>query len=234
MSIENFRKFMPRWTLPEILFSAAVLGITAGASLYENSSDLTGLLCAVTGICYTLLAGKGTVSCYIFGIVNTSLYGWIAWESAIYGTMLLNWIYYLPMQFAGLLCWLKHTDSASGVVKKRRLPLPRLVQTILLTAAGWIAFALILRTFKGSAPWLDSAATVISISAMILSVLRCFEQWIAWTLVNLINIYLWLGLYRAGTGSFPALLMWCAFLVCGIVFAVQWLKETENGEEKHG
>ncbi len=231
--LKQWNTLLPHWTRSEAVFMICILGIVAGATLYQNSRDLTGLVCAVTGICYTLLAGKGNVSCYLFGIVNTCLYGWIACENKVYGDMLLNWLYYLPMQFFGIFFWLKNLDKSSGEVRKRRLTLPYLILAVVLTLSGWCLFALILRFFGGTAPWLDSATTVISITAMVLGVLRCFEQWIAWTLVNGISIWLWWRVWQDSGNSFAALLMWCAFLVCGLVFAVQWLNAAKKAEACH-
>ncbi len=227
--LQQFRK---NWTFPEVLFTAVSIGIVTAATLYQNSSDLTGLICAVTGICYTLLAGKGKIACYFFGIVNSFLYGWISMDCKIYGDMLLNWLYYLPMQFAGIFFWLKHINRHTGEIFRRKLSPAQLGLTILLTGIVWLVFAVILHYLGGAAPFRDSATTVISITGMVLSVMRCFEQWIAWTLVNSISIWIWWEIFQKSGNSIAALLMWCVFLICGLIFAYQWRRDAVNAEEE--
>ena len=92
----------------------------------------------------------------------------------------------------------------------------------------WTIIYFALGFFNARAPWLDSATTVLSICAMILCVMRCFEQWIAWTIVNGLSICLWSKLCFEQGNSLATLLMWVVFFICGLVFARQWLAEVKK------
>ena len=220
------------WKTSEVCWMGAAILTVVVITIHQGGDSLIGIISAVTGILYTLLSGKGKASCYLFGVVNTILYGYIAFSSRIYGDMLLNWCYYLPMQFAGFMIWLRHRQELTGTVRKRKLTHKHRILTLLATLAAWISGAVILKYTGDASPWLDSATTVISITAMVLSVMRCFEQWICWTLVNGISIWMWLDLYLRNNDSLATLLMWSVFLICGIVFGLQWLKAAEE-EENH-
>ena len=53
---------------------------------------------AFFGITSTLLAGKGTPVCYIFGVMGSSFYGYLAFHNALWGNLILYMGYYVPMQ----------------------------------------------------------------------------------------------------------------------------------------
>ena len=69
--IEKFLKQeLTGWHAWEVIYLLSVvtsIGVIAG---YLGDTAL-GIASAVTGTLYTMLAGKGKVSCYIFGIFNT-------------------------------------------------------------------------------------------------------------------------------------------------------------------
>lgn len=219
------RNELRNWHVAELLLMSGVLGAIVVITVITGGDTPLGILSAATGVMYTLLAGKGKSSCYFFGVVNSFLYGLIAMQSRIYGDMVLNWGYYLPMQFVGIFFWLKNYNPEKGEVIKRVLPWSGRFLFLFCVAAAWCAAALALGAFNARAPWLDSATTILSIGAMILSVMRCFEQWICWTLVNGISIFMWCQVYRESGNAVATLLMWVIFFFCGLWFAFCWHRD---------
>lgn len=212
------------WHPLELVLMSSALAAVVFITVITGGDNAAGVICAVTGIMYTLLAGKGKSSCYLFGLVNSFLYGLISYQSRIYGDMLLNWCYYFPMQIVGLVFWVRNYNPEKGEVKKIRLSWKNKILFAAGTVAAWIIFALVLARFNARAPWIDSATTVLSVAAMILSVMRCFEQWICWTVVNSLSIFMWYQVYAASGNSIATLMMWVIFLLCGVIFGVQWYK----------
>ena len=72
----------------------SVLVIAAVSLTWWDPSDVThsvlGLVAAVTGVMYTMLAGRGRISCYAYGFVNAPLYAYLSWRWGYYGDMALN------------------------------------------------------------------------------------------------------------------------------------------------
>ena len=226
--IEYCHNELRNWKSSELFWMGAAALLITACTLLSGGDSILGITSALTGVAYTLLAGKGKSSCYIFGAVNTLLYGYIAYRSRIYGDMLLNWGYYFPMQFVGLYLWSKNRSAQTGDIIKRKLSLRHEIYLVSVTAAVWFGFALILKRTGGYSPFLDSATTVLSVTAMLLGVMRCFEQWIAWTIVNGLSICLWSKLCFEQGNSLATLLMWVVFFICGLVFARQWLAEVKK------
>ena len=218
------------WKKPEIIWLVfCCLSVIALSKIMGD--DLTGVVSALTGVLYTVIAGKGKVSCYLFGIINTILYGWISFKLRLYGEVMLNWGWYLPMMFAGFVSW-NRTTGEKRIVRKTVLSLRGRVIACASSLAGIAAYAVVLHFLNGRAPVLDSITTVLSVTAMVLTVKRCIEQWLIWTIVNIISIIMWLKVYLESGNSAASLLMWCIALANGIIFFITWSRELEPEEEQ--
>lgn len=217
-------EFIKNWTLTDYLWlSFCAAGIT-GISISLQDS-FTGIIAAVTATFYTIFAGKGKISCYLFGIINTILYGYISWDAKLYGEVMLNWGWYLPMMFAGMFFWKRNINKNTESIYKSFLSLKERVITLFLTLAGIAFYAVILHKMGDRSPILDSSTTILSVTAMILTVKRCIEQWFIWTVVNVISIWMWLLVYLKEGSSVAILLMWVMALANGIIFFIQWKKD---------
>ena len=156
MIAKFFEQELTGWKLWEAiyLFSAVAVTIVTG---YQGGDTALGIASAVTGTLYTMLAGKGKVSCYIFGIFNTIAYGYIAGTRQLYGDRMLNWGIYLPMMFIGFGMWMFRRDSLYCVIKER-LSLRALGITVFLNLAAIWVHGHILRRMGDSQPYLDSSS----------------------------------------------------------------------------
>ena len=218
------------WKKPEIIWLVfCCLSVIVLSKIMGD--DLTGVVSALTGVLYTVIAGKGKVSCYLFGIINTILYGWISFKLRLYGEVMLNWGLYLPMMFTGFICWNRRRNE-NQVVRKTHLSLKGRCIAAVLSLAGIGGYAFVLQLLNGRAPVLDSTTTILSVTAMILTVKRCIEQWVIWTIVNIISIIMWLRVYLESGNSAASLLMWCLALANGIIFYITWSRDLEPEESE--
>ena len=216
---EQFRAWRPT----EIAWLVFCLASVLGLSLYWRDSAL-GITAALTGMLYTVLAGKGKMACFLFGLVNTPLYACVAYSNGFYGDFALN-LYYFAMMFPGLLAWGRHQAKTSeeGIVRTRLDLRGRL-----LLAAGCIAGVLalwgILRLVGGNRPLCDAVTNVLSAAAMLLTVRRAIEEWILWIIVNAVEVFMWGREWLAGGGAVSMLLMWLLFLANGVYLLALWLR----------
>ena len=193
-------------------------------SIYMKDSKIA-TASALFGLTYTILAGKGKISCFFFGLQGTLCYSYLSFENALYGNLLLYMGYYFPMQILGILKWKKNLKSDSNEIKKTILSSKSRILLSLIAIAGSVFFGFVLKYFNDSAPFLDSCATILSVLGMYLTVKRCIEQWIIWTIVNTITIVIWFNIFLQGGNTFATLLMWCSYLFLGIYFFFKWKKE---------
>ena len=209
------------WSAGEIVWILFCQSAIVALSVFWGDSVL-GVTAAVAGMMYTLLAGKGKISCYVFGLVNTPLYAWLSWRHGYYGDMALN-VYYFVMMFPGLFAWSRnlYAEPGRGIVKTRLGLCERLVW-----AAGIVLGALalwpVLAVSGGARPLCDAFTNTLSVAAMMLTVKRCIEQWILWIVVDTIEIFMWYDACQSGGGAVSVLLMWILFLINGIYLFRRW------------
>ena len=194
----------------------SVLAIVAVSLTWWDSSDVLhsslALVAAVTGMMYTMFAGRGWIVCYVFGLVNAPLYAYLSWRWGYYGDMALN-LYYFVMMVPGIVCWRRNRDAAeSGSIVRTRLSGRERVGWSAALLAGVAAFWAVLLVAGGNRPLCDAFTNVLSIAAMVLTVKRCIEQWVMWLAVDAIEMFMW---WHTGADSMAILAMWALFFVDG-------------------
>ncbi len=226
----KFRSFIRResagwqlWEIIYVLFCTSAIGVIS----FIMGSSIIGIASALTGTLYTMLAGKGKISCYCFGIFNSASYGYISFSQKLYGDAMLNWFWYLPMMFAGIIFWRKKMDDQSCVIKNRLNSRQRIF-TVSACVCGIAAYAAVLRHLGDAQPVTDSITTVLSVAAMILTVRRCVEQWLMWIIVNAVSVMMWYRVYLNGDENIATLLWWIIMLITGVIFFIQWSKGAKS------
>lgn len=214
-----------KWEILWLFFAAAMI---ISLSIYWGDNSL-GIITAVTGVICVVMTGKGKMSCYLFGIINTILYSFIAFGAKYYGELMLNALYYVPMQFVGWFMWSSHMNSETKEVEKTKLSWKWELLLLVLSLLVSYGYGLILKALGGNLPFIDSLSTCLSILAMILSVRRLMEQWILWIVVDIVTIFMWAVDFKNGGTDIAALLMWCIYLLNAVFMFWKWYKESKKG-----
>lgn len=229
----SFRKFirseMTGWKVPDIIWLAVATAVILGLSIYWKDNWIS-LVSAITGVWCVILTGKGKRTSFVFGIINVIFYAIVAYSAKYYGEVMLNVLYYLPMNFVGWFAWKKHMNDNTGEVIKERLPLKKGVVVYLLTAVAIFVYGLILRALGGNLPFIDSMSTVISVVAQILSIKRLMEQWVLWIVVDVVTVIMWAVHFAHGGETIATLAMWSIYLVNAFIMFYRWYKESKNNE----
>jgi nicotinamide mononucleotide transporter len=194
---------------------------------------LIGLITSLTGMICVVLVAKGKISNYYFGIINVALYAYIAFQSKYYGEVMLNALYFLPMQFIGLYYWKKYKRKGKRKdgVSVKHLSLKEKLIWASFSILGVFFYGLFLKYLGGTLPFIDSSSTILSIIAMILMVKRVTEQWILWITIDVVSIYMWFYILAQGGNEISMLVMWTAYLVNAIYGYYNWrkLEKIQNG-----
>lgn len=209
-----------------IIFPLEIILITL-ISIYMKDKT-AALISAICGICATITAGKGKISCYMFGMISNICYAYISFKTQLWGHLCLNMLYYFPMQFVGIAKWKKHMKKETQEIYKTKLSLKeRLLYSfgsvVLITALYFV-----LKHYGDSNSLIDSVTTVLSVVAFILTIKRCIEQWYLWTIINGLSIIMWIGAYMHGSHCFATILMWSTYFVLGLYFWYNWNREIKN------
>ncbi|MEC1525383.1 nicotinamide riboside transporter PnuC [Neobacillus niacini] len=217
---KNWTRFEIGWLLTFTLINIYLF--------FAWSDSLLGFISSISGMLCVVLVAKGKIANYYFGIVQTLTYAYIAYGYGLYGEVMLNALFYFPVQFIGIYLW-KKNKTEQGVkgedVIVKSLTKTGWFYTLLSILILTIGYGFFLKYLGGNLVWTDSATNVLSIAAQILMLKRYTEQWLLWISVNILSIFLWLGaLISQGGNEVSMLVMWSAFLVNSIYGYVNWRK----------
>ena len=217
---EEFRNFgkYEKFLFPLVIISIIVISIIIG-------DNKIALVSAVCGISYTILAGKGKISCYFIGMIGTFCYSYLSFVNGFFGNLALYMLYYFPMEIIGIYKWKKHLKKEVREVIKTRLSNKERIIYFSATLILSLVVSLVLKIMGDTKPFLDGTATVFSIIGQFLTVKRCIEQWYVWFFVNLISLIMWVYAYLNGSNCLATILMWTVYLILSIYFLLAWKKE---------
>ena len=184
---------------------------------------LIGFTAFFSGIICVLMAAKGLRLNYVVGVINCVAYSYVSFQSGLNGEVMLNLLYYLPMQFVGFYVWNNKTGS-DGIVEMRGLTVVTLLLCCVASAVATWAYGVFLSGFEGQVtPFIDSSTTILSIVASLLMTFRFREYWIFYILVNCISVLMWwLRLMDNQADAVLMLVMWVAYLVNSIYGLCIW------------
>ena len=224
--LEFFKKELSGWGKTErYLFPFGIL-LVAALSLYMQDTKVA-LFSAICGISYTILAGKGKISCYLFGLSGTLCYSYLSWANSLYGNLALYLAYYFPMQIFGIFRWSKHLKKESQEIVKTKLShKERLIYSVILFITSIICY-FVLKQVNDANPLIDAITSVLSIGGLILTVKRCIEQWYLWFIVNGLSTIMWIEAYTHNPNCFATILMWGTYFLLSIYFLYTWKKEVK-------
>lgn len=222
--IEKTKNYFKDWSMYEKLWLGISTVIILSLSLYWQEGAI-GLIASLTGIWCVILVAKGKILNYYFGIVNVVLYAYVAYGWQYYGEVMLNILYFLPMQFIGIYIWRKNRLAPKkDDVKVRIMNNKQRIIWGVISVVAVYAYGLVLQYLGGSLPFIDSISTVLSIIAMIMMAWLYLEQWVLWIIVDVVSIIMWFVVLLKGGNDISILLMWSAYLVNAVYGLINWIK----------
>lgn len=220
-------KKMKNWNLYEIIWLSIFCGAALILALIMEDS-LFGLSTFITGIFCVLLAAKGNVLTYIFGMYNTFGYAYLSYINGFYGEMGLNILFFVPMNIIGFVFWRKRIQH--NIVEMRRLNAKDFSYLIFICilSIGVLGWALSLIKTQNT-PYIDATTNILSIAATFLMIWRYREQWILYIILNVFTIIMWIIRTMQGSSDgIMMIVMWIAFLTNAIYGYFVWSKRTSQ------
>lgn len=212
-----------KFNIFEISLILAIIVLNIIDNWNRTQINYLGIITSVSGITCMVLAAKGSLINYLFGILNTLLYAYIAYQVPFWGEVMLNIGLNLPMQFIGFYLWKKNLSSQHTIVKPRSLSIKLRILLSITVIISIIFYSYLLKYLKDASPIIDSASAIIALVAMILSIFRYKELWVLWIVGNTINVILWGTSFDHQTEqSFIMLATRCLYLMNSIYGIYNW------------
>lgn len=222
--VEFTKKEISGWKRYEII-GLFVIFLIILYNLFILHDSFVAVCSAFCGILYTIIAGKGKISCYFFGLIGSGCYVYLAILNALWGNAVLYLLYYIPMQVHGIFTWKKHLNKDTAEILKTKMTFNQKIIFLLIVSIGSLLTIFVLKYFNDTNPLIDGITTFLSILGMFCTVKRQIEQWIIWIIVNGLSFLMWLNLIMHGTKAYSTLVMWGVYFILAIYFYVLWKKE---------
>lgn len=234
LSMKALKTYFNDWTIFEKIW-LVTFTLTNIYLFYAWHDTLIGLTASLTGMICVVLVAKGKISNYYYGIPNVILYAYVAWQSKYYGEVMLNILYFLPIQFLGIYYWKKNIDKRKtrDDVIIRALSWKARTYWFIISAISVATYGAFLAYLGGTLPYVDSTSTVLSIIAMILMVQRATEQWYLWIVVDVVSVYMWFYVLAQGGNDISMLIMWTAYLVNAVYGLYNWHRMEYHDNRTH-
>lgn len=164
-------------------------------STSDNPTWLTviNFVSAVAGVLCIFFTAKASISCCIFGIINTIMYVVFLAYWHIYGTMCLEIFVYMPFNIIQWFVWAKHRDcelTEKTMTKKLSYRMDVVVALVVLVS-GLVYYA-ILDSLDGNVALLDAYTVAIGIIAVCMSAFRYREQYILWLITDIVAVAMYI------------------------------------------
>jgi nicotinamide mononucleotide transporter len=227
----NLKNYFYDWSLWEkgwLLVSTIM--ILVASFIWKDS--WYGVVASLSGIWCVVLVAKARVFNYIPGIINAIFYAYVAYQWQLYGEVMLNAFYFLPMQFVGFHIWTKKENlKDADTVKTKKMTGGARMYLFLITTILIIAYGAVLDKIGGRTPYIDSMSTVLSVVAMLLMAKLYVEQWVLWIIVDVVTIIMWINVvFVEGGNDIALLIMWTAYLINAVYGLKVWTKQNRIQE----
>ena len=213
-------------TLPQASFMGLMLIIMVGLSVYWGDNTV-GLLAGVTGVICVFMVNMRKMSNFAWGLINSILYGYVAYTASYYGDVMLNWLFYLPVQLIGAYFWYDLLKEDTITVRKISSVKTGII-LVLLSICTVLLYSSVLTYLGGALTLVDATTTTLSVLATFFMIKGFREQWVCWIIINILSIYMWVqAVIGTGEGA-GVLIMWIMFLMNSLYGAYNWFKYSEE------
>lgn len=203
------------------------IGITI-ISINTNNS-LLAIIASIMGVIYVILNGCRLSIAFLFGIINTFLYGIVAYTNGLYGDFMMNIFYSCPCCIIGLIAWFK-ASTKTVTAKVSSFKIQEKIKFLLLIIGSILLYGMILTKLKDTQPYLDATTTVLSISAYICLIMRKKEVWYLFNFSNILSIAMWAINYNHSSQNIAILFMYIIYTANSLLNTVRW--ELSNRKDK--
>lgn len=186
------------------------------------ATTLLEYIAVIFGISSVWFASRENIWVYPTGIINVGLYIFLFITAKIYAQALVQ-VFYMAMSIYGWYNWVHH-PSSEGQSAITRLDVNGWIISIGLVIVGSILFYFLLSKYTDSpVPMLDSFTTAVFFVTMWLMAVKKIENWLGWTVGNLILIPLSIMQHLAFTS-----IQYFVFLFLAFSGWIEWNKKMKN------
>ena len=225
--MNKIKEFFRDWSIFEKVWLIFVCSLMT-VIWFINGDTPFMLVLSLTGSLNLVLGAKGKVAGLYFAIINSAMYAYQCLGIPLYGEVMYNVLYSIPVSATAIYLWKKNATS-DGEVRFRTMTLKLVAGVAIATAVGVWGYS---KYMGGSFAFMDSLTTVVSVIASMLYLLRYSEQWLMWVIVNALSIIMWIMVFVSGdTTALLIIVMKTVNLLNSLYGYMNWRKISQKTAE---
>ncbi|MDR0200435.1 MAG: nicotinamide riboside transporter PnuC [Streptococcaceae bacterium] len=177
-----------------------------------------------------ILVNRGRITNYLWGVINTAAWIILSFHSMYVGDA-LSQAYYMIMQFVGIYLWQKNlsTRGDSEEVTPLKITWRMVAIAAVLFVVVYMATVGISQFFHGQQIHIDGLLLPLGIVGMLLMTYGYRSQWAIWTIIDAINVYLWILKVHVDGGYAVSMLTLQIVMLLNCFYGTYlWFKKTAD------
>ena len=209
-----FRKL---WIISVALFML-IIGVVFKSSIIQ-------LVASISGVIYIALIATEKRIGYIFGIINVIFYSIVSYQQYLYGLVIYNMIYSLPVLIYGYIKWSNQNNTKVKTMSANLRLLTVCLIILLLTIYVEVGMHL---GWNFGVTLTDGVSVIIGAIASFLMTKKYIEQWIGFITVNVTTIIYWLINSVGNYSNYIMVIMWVIYTINNIYGIILWNKSRKQ------
>lgn len=185
------RKLLSQLDFKEVILANVVLCMILNVAvlLFTEHGTFEGFIMCSLAIMTVVLVLLNNSFTYILFIVVSAIYSHICYEHGLYGELIINVIFIMPIQIVG------YIHSREGIVDHdidiKPIPKKYYNLVLLLVLLLTYLYSLFLDFLGDPQPLLDAMLTTVQIFATYYMLKGKGIQWLFWVMTNLFALFVW-------------------------------------------
>lgn len=188
------------------------------------------LLATILLIANVYLLAKQKLVNYWFGLAGVLIFGYLFREYQLYSDMLLQWVFYAPLQIIGYVMWrygkTLGSEISTGEDTMKIVTIgwyPRLFWSTMILIPAFALGSYMAANTDASFPYIDALTTTMSVVASLLMLKKILENWIIWIAMDFIAIPVYYAKELYITSG-----LYIIFLGLATYGLYTWIKDMKN------
>ena len=212
------RKLLSQLDFKGVILANVVLCMILNVAvlLFTNHGSFEGFILCSLAIMTVVLVLLNNSFTYILFILVSAIYSHICYEHGLYGELIINVIFMMPMQ---IVCYIHFKegivdhDVDIAPISKKYYNLV-LVAILLLT----YLYSLFLDFLGDPQPLLDAMLTTVQIFATYYMLKGKGIQWLFWVMTNFFALFVWIQVAQ----SYNLMAMWLFYLLNSLIRVTEY------------
>ncbi len=223
------RKLLSQLDFKGVILANVVLCMILNVAvlLFTNHGSFEGFIMCSLAIMTVVLVLLNNSFTYILFILVSAIYSHICYEHGLYGELIVNVIFIMPIQIVGYIHFkegIVDHDVEIAPISKKYYNLV-LVAILLLT----YLYSLFLDFLGDPQPLLDAMLTVVQIFATYYMLKGKGIQWLFWVMTNFFALFVWIQVAQ----RYNLMVMWLFYLLNSLIGVTEYYLRRVKHEHEY-